>query len=172
MRSNRPPLTPCPPPSLQAIAAESKANAFQPPPADLELPCFVDVWSPLVKGELLHLGPLMDAADRQAVAAAAASGRPPPPPHPRSSNSAAVPPPSVSDAVAAAAASAAAAAGGVVPGSAAGAGGVESAAEHAAQHAALMASTTSVSESSGHLSAASESSLAPLSDYSRLRSCV
>lgn len=37
------------------------------PPPDLDLPCFVDVWTPMVKGEMFHLGPLIAAADAAAT---------------------------------------------------------------------------------------------------------
>jgi hypothetical protein len=33
------------------------------PSPELELPCFADVWTPLVHGDLLYLRELMDASD-------------------------------------------------------------------------------------------------------------
>ena len=53
----------------QVIAAENRANAFQPPSAELELPCFVDIWGPLVQGQHLDLRPLVEAGDLLAAAA-------------------------------------------------------------------------------------------------------
>jgi len=47
---------------LRAIAAENKPDNFVPPPPELELPCFVDIWSALAAGEHPDLTPLMRAA--------------------------------------------------------------------------------------------------------------
>lgn len=62
-------------------ACRNRPNNFQPPPPELELPCFVDIWTPLVVGNHPDLTPLMEvdpagaaglAADAAAAAAAMA----------------------------------------------------------------------------------------------------
>jgi hypothetical protein len=142
---------------LQAIAAESKLNAFQPPPADLELPSFVDVWTPLVGGGLLHLDDLIEVADKILGKPAEDKTRPSGPVS-RSEQEAQGATPSVS----------------VLSPS-----GIENAAEHAAAERAMAAAVSAVvsappasASTSAHLSAATESSLAPLSDFNRLRSAI
>eukprot|EP00798_Chlamydomonas_sp_ICE-L_P006642 gene6642-3299_t len=52
---------------FNAIAAENRSNAFQPPSAELELPYFIDIWTPLVNGNHLDLTPLVEAGDAMAM---------------------------------------------------------------------------------------------------------
>ena len=57
------------PPELiggEDVAGRNTSKPPSAPPPDLDLPCFVDVWTPMVKGEMFHLGPLIAAADAAA----------------------------------------------------------------------------------------------------------
>ncbi|KAF5842997.1 hypothetical protein DUNSADRAFT_3125 [Dunaliella salina] len=58
---------------LRAIAAENKPDNFVPPPPELELPCFVDIWSALAAGEHPDLTPLMRAAPAATIPSRASS---------------------------------------------------------------------------------------------------